>query len=250
MKLIVDTGFAGARAAGPVLQNAETGSILAITVAPSCHNHEEEILAVCETLKDTGAPIYAGAQRPTLRDDTPANTAPGTCGAPAPAPGHAVNAIIDAANANPGLTVLCLGPVTNLALALMKEPDLAQKIGKIIIAGGAQLGYSGVNEVAEYNIFCDPEAALTVFTCGAPVTMVPKEAADDYLAAATALCLGKADAAQQYDAFIDVDVSPSKTYGQTVVDPIGYNPITFEKHAGEKATVIAECTLKKEGTHA
>lgn len=239
MKFIVDTGFSGARASAPVLANAKKGDILAVTVAPSCHNYHEEVSAVCEIMKDLEVPVYAGAQRPTLRADAPTCTAPGTCGAPEKADGHAVSAIIELAAANEGMFVLCLGPMTNLALALMKDPTLASKLGGVIIGGGAQLGYSGVNEVAEYNIFWDPEAAHTVLTCGVKVKMLVKEAAGNYLAAAAALMLDGTVAKEEYEAFIDVDLAPSKTYGQTVVDPIGYNPITFEKHAGEKHIVIA-----------
>lgn len=234
-KFILDTGFFGLESALQVKAAAQ-GSLLAVTLAPDCENYEA--LAAGAPALLAPLPVYKGAARPTLRPELAPGKAALAAGAAAPAPGHAVNAIIELSAANPGLTVVCLGPLTNLALALMKEPAAAKNIGRVIIAGGAQLGYNGVTAAAEYNMYADPEAAATVFAGEIPLVLVPQEAAADYRAAALAFALCEEAACDTYEAFLDMDVSGSKTYGQTVVDPIGYNPINEQRHAGKKNLVV------------
>jgi purine nucleosidase len=60
-------------------------------------------------------------------------------------------------------------------MALRKAPDIIEKITRITVMGGAQLGFAGFTEVAEFNIYADPEAAKIVFDSGIPITMVPLE---------------------------------------------------------------------------
>jgi pyrimidine-specific ribonucleoside hydrolase len=85
-------------------------------------------------------------------------------------PVHAVDFIIDAARRYTGLTILALGPLTNLALALRREPRLAQQVAGICLMGGS-LDRGNVTPFAEFNILCDPEAAHVVFTSGIPIKM-------------------------------------------------------------------------------
>ena len=85
---------------------------------------------------------------------------------------HAVDAIIEAAEAHPGLTLVTLGPLTNIALALARQPALANKIARCVVMGGAPCCEGNVTPAAEYNIWVDPEAASMVLRSALPVEMV------------------------------------------------------------------------------
>ena len=85
---------------------------------------------------------------------------------------HAVDAIIEAIEANPGIIVVTLGPLTNLALALARKPALAAQVGRFVVMGGAPCCEGNVTPAAEYNIWVDPEAARIVMLSGLPVELV------------------------------------------------------------------------------
>ena len=76
---------------------------------------------------------------------------------------HAVDAIVRLARDEPGLTLVTLGPLTNIALALARDPEIAGKIGRCVVMGGAPCCEGNVTPAAEYNIWVDPEAARIVF---------------------------------------------------------------------------------------
>ena len=85
---------------------------------------------------------------------------------------HAVDLIIDLVRANPGqITLLPVGPLTNIALVLLKQPSIAGQIPEIILMGGSIAG-GNASPAAEANIHNDPEAAKIVFESGIPITMV------------------------------------------------------------------------------
>jgi purine nucleosidase len=128
-----------------------------------------------------GVPIRLGAQKPLLGlrevyweghegqgliDDDP--------GAPFDAE-HAADFIVRTVMANPGeIDLLAIGPLTNVALALAKEPRLASALKHLTIMGGVVRDYDSLDlPVAEHNIRCDPEAAHIVLSSGAPITLVP-----------------------------------------------------------------------------
>jgi purine nucleosidase len=85
---------------------------------------------------------------------------------------HAVDAIIATVTAHPGLTMVTLGPLTNIALALARQPGIAAKIGRCVIMGGNPCCEGNVTPAAEYNIWCDPEAAVIVLRSGIAVDLV------------------------------------------------------------------------------
>jgi purine nucleosidase len=127
-------------------------------------------------------PVYRGMAAPIVR---PLETAQhvhggdgmGDIGLPlsgrAPAPGHAVTALIETVNRFAGeITLVTLGPLTNLAVALLQDPSIAAKVERCVVMGGIGQGYGNVTPVAEYNIWADPEAARIVFGSGMPLTMV------------------------------------------------------------------------------
>ena len=81
-------------------------------------------------------------------------------------------------NANPGeVTILAIGPLTNVAMALMLEPGLAAKIKKLVIMGGAVAalpdGAGNITPNAEFNFWVDPEAARMVLRSGIPIELTP-----------------------------------------------------------------------------
>jgi purine nucleosidase len=128
-----------------------------------------------------GTPVYAGRHAPLLRplftgQHVHGADGMGDIGLPlsgrVAAPGHAVDVIIDTCTRRPGeITLVTLGPLTNIALALLREPALAQVVRQCVVMGGASDGYGNVSPVAEFNIWADPEAARIVFDSGMPLTM-------------------------------------------------------------------------------
>jgi purine nucleosidase len=85
---------------------------------------------------------------------------------------HAVDAIIATVTANPGIEVITLGPLTNLALALKREPGLVKNIARCVVMGGAPCCEGNVTPAAEFNIWVDPEAARIVFRSGLAIEMI------------------------------------------------------------------------------
>jgi purine nucleosidase len=157
--------------------------VLAITVVAGNVGLEQGIRNVLFTVELCGAstPVFAGARRPLLREPVDASwfhgcDGLGDRGYPPPqgcaGKEHAVDVLIDRLRSHPGAVLVTLGPLTNLALALSKAPDIAQKVGRCVIMGGAPCTVGNVTPAAEYNIWCDPEAARIVFHSGLPIEMV------------------------------------------------------------------------------
>lgn len=126
-------------------------------------------------------PVYIGAEKPLLRPYQNATwfhgrDGLGDQGYPPPRraaeKSHAVDAIIDTIEANPGIVLVTLAPLTNLALALAKRPEIAAKVGRCVVMGGAPCCEGNVTPAAEYNIWVDPEAARVVMMSGMPVELV------------------------------------------------------------------------------
>lgn len=126
-------------------------------------------------------PVFTGAEKPLLRPHQSATwfhgrDGLGDHGYPAPRRPpekvHAVDAIIEAIEANPGIVVVTLGPLTNIALAVKRQPGLAARVGRCVVMGGAPCCEGNVTPAAEYNIWVDPEAARTVMLSGLPVELI------------------------------------------------------------------------------
>ena len=88
---------------------------------------------------------------------------------------HSIDRIAAEANARPGLTIVATGPLTNLALALRRHPEIQGRIGRIVTLSGAW-GLGTKTAAAEWNVLCDPEAAAIVYGSGIPITMIPVDA--------------------------------------------------------------------------
>ena len=126
-------------------------------------------------------PVYRGADRPLVRPAAHAEWFHGKDGMgdqnyPPPKgkaqTGHAVDVLIETITANPGIVLVTLGPLTNVALALRRAPEIVKNVSRCVVMGGAACTYGNVTPAAEYNIWCDPEAARIVFLSGLPVEMV------------------------------------------------------------------------------
>ncbi|MGI8572148.1 MAG: nucleoside hydrolase [Solirubrobacteraceae bacterium] len=126
-------------------------------------------------------PVAAGAQRPLTRERHVAAEVHGETGLDGPdlpppsrepEPTHAIDWIAAAVANNPEpVTLVPTGPLTNVALFLARYPDLAAKLERVVLMGGA-IGEGNVTPAAEFNIWADPEAAYRVFTSGLHLTMV------------------------------------------------------------------------------
>ncbi len=126
-------------------------------------------------------PVVAGCPAPLQRPVLDARRVHGDSGLGAaslpaassgPADGHAVDFLAAAAGAEPGqITLIAIGPLTNIALALRRHPGLVSQVRNFVIMGGSA-GRGNVTPAAEFNIAADPEAAAIVFGAGWTVTMV------------------------------------------------------------------------------
>ncbi|MEQ9814636.1 MAG: nucleoside hydrolase [Azospirillaceae bacterium] len=138
-------------------------------------------LKICELAGRPDVPVHAGCARPILR---PLETAEFICGAdglagmslPAPTigarPEHAVGFLVETLRARPdGAVTLCaLGPLTNVALALIQAPEIAAKLERVVVMGGAR-DLGNMTAAAEFNFYVDPHAARVVFEAGVPITL-------------------------------------------------------------------------------
>jgi purine nucleosidase len=126
-------------------------------------------------------PVFQGAEKPLARPLLSAEwfhgkDGLGDHGYPPPRRGvekqHAVEAIISSIRSNPGILLVTLGPLTNIALALAQAPDLVGNVGRCVIMGGAPCCEGNVTPAAEYNMWVDPEAARMVLRSGLPIELV------------------------------------------------------------------------------
>jgi purine nucleosidase len=132
----------------------------------------------------TDIPVYAGCPRPLVREPVTAEHVHGETGlngVPLEEPkvelanGHAVDFLIKALrNAWPASITLCLlGPMTNLAAALVQDPDIRRGIKEVVLMGGGYHVRGNVTPNAEFNVYADPEAAAVVFGSGIPLVVLP-----------------------------------------------------------------------------
>lgn len=184
-KFIIDTDTASDDAVALVmaLQHPDI-DVQAITVVagnvPLKQGIQNALYTVELCGKDT--PVYAGCAKPILRDlhtaeNVHGNDGMGDIGLPLggrkSAEGHGVDVLREVINANANdITLVTLGPLTNVAVALLREPELAQKVSHCYIMGGIGYGHGNITPGAEFNVWVDPEAAKIVFASGMPITMV------------------------------------------------------------------------------
>ncbi len=140
-------------------------------------------LSVLELGRASHIPVVAGSMYPLVQLLRASADVHGTSGighSKLPAPttepvnGHAVDYLIGRVLAEPGeLSIFPIGPLTNIAMAIRKEPKFAKAVKELVIMGGAITENGNVTPLAEFNIFVDPHAAHIVFHAGIPITLIP-----------------------------------------------------------------------------
>jgi purine nucleosidase len=139
---------------------------------------------ICELAGRSDVKVFAGAIRPVLRPLVTAEHVHGQTGLDGPVLAeptmplqkqYAVDFIIDTLmNREADTVTLCvLGPMTNIALALIKEPRIASRIKRIVAMGGGFFEGGNITPAAEFNIYVDPHAARLVFDSSIPITLIP-----------------------------------------------------------------------------
>ena len=183
----------------PFLIDTDTASDDAVALIMALRSPEVRVLAITAVAGNVGVqqaarnalytaelcgsnvPIFVGAEKPLQRAHQSADWFHGRDGLGDHSYPHprralekkpAVDAIVETIEANPGMVLVTLGPLTNMALALQRKPDIAAKVGRCVIMGGAPCCAGNVTPAAEYNIWCDPEAARMVMRSRLPVELV------------------------------------------------------------------------------
>ena len=183
-KILIDTDTASDDAVALIMAlRSPLVSVEAITVVAGNCPLEQAVSNALYTVELCGSdvPVYSGASKPLKRDLQLADWFHGKDGLgdhgfrPSRRNAeteHAVDAIVRIVKACPGIEVVSLGPLTNLALALGRDPSIAANISRCVVMGGAPNCEGNVTPAAEFNIWVDPEAARQVFLSGLPIEMV------------------------------------------------------------------------------
>ncbi|WP_299297712.1 nucleoside hydrolase [uncultured Tateyamaria sp.] len=188
-KIIIDTdpGQDDAVAILLALASPEELDVLALTAVAG--NVPLDLTAknarvICELANKVDVPVYAGCDRPIGRDLVTAEHVHGKTGLDGPdlpdptmplRDEHAVDYIIDTlrSEASGTITLCPLGPLTNIATALQRAPDIAERVQQIVLMGGAYFEVGNITPAAEFNIYVDPEAADIVFKSGIDIVVMP-----------------------------------------------------------------------------
>ncbi|MEO0484533.1 MAG: nucleoside hydrolase [Pseudomonadota bacterium] len=190
---------------------------------------------VCELAGRPDVAVYAGCDRPMGRSLVTAEHVHGQTGlngTDLPEPtmpledAHAVDFIIDTCRTVPGVTLCPLGPLTNIATALDRAPDIAASIAEIVLMGGAYFEVGNITPAAEFNIYVDPEAAKIVFGSGIKLTVAPLDlthkmlTSADWIARMRALGTPVGDAVAGWTDFFErFDVAKYGSAGAPLHDP-------------------------------
>ncbi len=148
------------------------------------HLTERNARIVCELAGKPDTLVFAGCDTPLRRKLVTAEHVHGKTGLDGPQlpdpkmtlqDAHAVDFIIETLREEPSGTVtLCpLGPLTNIATAFQRAPDIVERVQEIVLMGGAYFQVGNITPAAEFNIYVDPDAAETVFKSGAPIVVMP-----------------------------------------------------------------------------
>lgn len=196
-KIIIDTDPGQDDAVAILLALASPEEIEVLGITAVAGNVPLELTAknariVCELAGHTDIPVYAGCDRPLKRPLVTAEHVHGKTGLDGPvlpdpemplATGHGVDFIIDTLRKHePGTVTLCpLGPLTNIATAFQKAPDIVDRVQEIVLMGGAYFEVGNITPAAEFNIYVDPEAADILFKSGVPIVVMPLDVTHDAL---------------------------------------------------------------------
>ncbi len=183
-RLLIDTDTASDDAVALImaLRSAEV-EVLGITVVAGNVGVEQATRNALYTTELCGSevPVFRGAAWPLVRKLETADWFHGRDGlgdhgyAPVKSAAqdeHAVDALIRIIREHPGVEIITLGPLTNVALALSRDPSIAESVSRCVVMGGAPCCEGNVTPAAEFNIWVDPEAARVVFHSGMPIEMI------------------------------------------------------------------------------
>jgi purine nucleosidase len=188
-KIIIDTDPGQDDAAAIMLALGSPGELDILGITAVAGNvpvalTSRNIRVICELCNRRDVKVYAGADRPLVRQLVTAEHVHGKTGLDGPVveeptmpmqTQHAVDFIIETLLAEePGTVTLCtLGALTNIALALNKAPQIAPRVREIVMMGGGFFEGGNITPAAEFNIYVDPDAADLVFKSGIPIVMMP-----------------------------------------------------------------------------
>jgi inosine-uridine nucleoside N-ribohydrolase len=183
----------------PFLIDTDTASDDAVALIMALRSPQVEVLAITTVagnvdvqqasrnalytaeLCDSRVPVFMGAEKPLNRAHVGAEWFHGRDGLGDHEYGppkravekqNAVEAIIETIESHAGLVMVTLGPLTNIALAMQQKPSIAAKVSRCVVMGGGPCCEGNVTPAAEYNIWCDPEAARMVVRSGLPIELV------------------------------------------------------------------------------
>ncbi|WP_338548242.1 nucleoside hydrolase [Roseovarius phycicola] len=221
---------------------------------------------VCELAGRGDVKVFAGCDRPLGRDLVTAEHVHGKTGLDGPTlpepqmtlqDGHAVEFLIETLRTEPTgtVTLVPIGPLTNIATAFKTAPDVIEKVQEIVLMGGAYFAVGNVTPAAEFNIYVDPQAAEVVFTSGVALTVMPLDVTHQVLvtqernAAIRALGTPVAEAVAQMTEFFErYDREKYGSEGAPLHDPctIAYliRPDLFAgRHVNVEIETTSELTL-------
>ena len=188
-KIIIDTDPGQDDAIGILLALASPEELNVLGIVTVAGNVPVELtsrnaLMLCELAKKPETKVFAGCSRPLVRPLVTAEHVHGKTGldgAELPPPTmplqkqHGVDWTIETllkAEDN-SITICCFAPLTNVAMAMIKAPQILPKIKNIVMMGGGYFEGGNITPTAEFNIYVDPHAASTVLRCGRPIVMMP-----------------------------------------------------------------------------
>ena len=139
---------------------------------------------ICDLAGRQDVPVFAGLSRPLVRRLVTAEHVHGRTGLDGPdlpppqtplQEQHAVDFIIETVRKKPSgsVSIAPIGPLSNIAMALQRAPDIAPRVKQIVLMGGGCFEGGNITPAAEFNIYVDPHAAAVVFGAGIPITMMP-----------------------------------------------------------------------------
>lgn len=200
-KVIIDTDTAGDDTIA-ILTALHHFDVLGIMMTGGNVQFDQEVENALYTIQVAGKggadgkiPVFKGCERPLLApwnspshltvEDVHGSDGMGGADFPLaeqrPSEGHAVDFLIDTVHRYPGeVTLLAIAPLTNIAMAIQKDPTIVPEIAHLYVMGGTNNALGNITPAAEYNFYTDPEAASLVLNSGIPTTMVGWEMCTDF----------------------------------------------------------------------
>ncbi len=268
-KFLIDTDTASDDAVALIMaHNWADIEILGITIVNGNVPVKQGALNALYTteLCQKSTPIFLGCSQPILRKSEYSYWFHGANGMGniniplteiKPQKKHAIDAIVDIIKANPHeITLVTLGPLTNIAIAISRSPEITKLVKRCVIMGGAANTIGNVTPAAEYNMWVDPEAAKIVFHSGMPIEMVGwelsrKEAAltSDEIEKIKKIPTQLAQFAIECNqTAIDASMKIQKAPGLTLADPIAMAVALNPTIVREKAKYFVEVEINSDLT--